>query len=87
VAVAKPSLKPKSSPKLESGSGPYEAPLLDPEDLELNDRRKLQWLQKMLAARHYEKFERPAILAKIAELEALLADALEPAVKKEAGVQ
>jgi hypothetical protein len=47
----------------------------------MNNRRELQFLQRLLAARHYEKHERPRILAKIAQLRALLEK--EAALKEE----
>jgi hypothetical protein len=74
--------KRKSTPKskqpflvepLRDAAGLIRQPELDPEDREMNDQRELQYLQRKLAALHYEQHERPAVLAKIAELKEILA--------------
>jgi hypothetical protein len=58
--------------ELRDSMGPIRLPEIDPEDRERNDMRELQFLQRKLAALHYEQHERPAMLAKIAQLKAAL---------------
>ena len=52
--------------------GPIRLPEHNPEDTELNDRRELQYLQRALKALHYQKHERPKVLAEISKLKDLL---------------
>jgi hypothetical protein len=58
--------------ELRDSMGRIRLPEIDPEDVERNDRRELQFLQRQLAALHYQEHERPAVLAKIAELKEIL---------------
>src|ERR1700751_1687681 len=81
MSKARSASKHKATPKsdqpflaepLRDAAGPIRLPERTPEDLEMNDLRELRYLQRVLAARHYEVRERPRILAEIAKLRALL---------------
>jgi hypothetical protein len=63
--------------ELRDSMGPIRLPEVDPEDVERNDQRELHFLQRQLAARQYQQYERPKVLAKIAELRALLEESKE----------
>lgn len=95
MSKARAASKRKSIPKssqpfltepLRDGAGLIRQPERDPEDQETNDQRELQYLQRLLAARHYQQYERPAVLAKIAQLRALLENEPAPEAKQEVPV-